>query len=455
MRWDGTDVNRLLLIDSFRRNPLALLIQAGIGAAIWIAAGAGLFTTGTALAASMALAQLSGPGLAVRMVAPREVLILPMSRTEIWRTRFCFSTAVVVCAVTTGKLLGLAASHSWQQPGPGLETIALSTVFDVVYASAFTWMFFVVPVQRPALMTFGVIVFMLSPFMPFVLSDRLPTIWSELTATSIGFIVAGSALGLLAFLGTPTVVTAPSPVAGRAALKARGGGWLPEFPRVVGLNRLLLKVWMMAAATQVGTMIVMPLGIWLFNGFAGPWSDWISSARDLGFLPFDPQANRMNVVWIWIFASVGNETIMNSLRLLRSLPLTARALTVLLLSSSFITWINAWIVLGLVHLAVFGEVPADWRISLLVGYLGGDCLMRSLQLRWNTRFWAVILILALVFPVALLGRELDWSLDLVLLILGPAALIFAAWLSHRALRTHRDAYIRKPQHGPFGTEHAG
>src|SRR6187455_1060948 len=113
-------MNRLLLVDSLRRNWIALVIQAGLAGTIWIAAGASLISTGTAIAASMALAQLSGPGLAIRMVAPREVLILPMSKTEIWRTRFWFSTAVVVCAVASGKLLGFAVSPLWSQPAPGL-----------------------------------------------------------------------------------------------------------------------------------------------------------------------------------------------------------------------------------------------------------------------------------------------------------------------------------------------
>lgn len=444
-------MNGHLFVDGIRRNWTTIAIQAGLAATIWIAAGAELFSTGVAIAASMALAQFSGPGLAGRVVAPREVLILPLSKAEIWRTRFWFSIAMVAGAVASGKLLGLAASNASSQPAPGLETIAVSTVLDVVYASAFTWLFFILPAKSIQL-AIWVAVFLLSPFVPFVLADRLPTAWHELTATSIILISAGGMAGVLAYFSTPMLVTAPSPVAGRPALKTKGRGWLPEFPQVVGLNRLLMKVWSTALVIQIGTLLVMPMGLWLFNGFAGPWIDWTTSMREFGLLPFDPQANRMNVVWVWIFASIGNETIMGTIRHLRSLPLTARALTAVLISSSLITWINAWIVLGVCHLMVLGELPVTWRMPLFLGYFGCDCLTRSLQLRWNTRFGFVLVLLLVVFPIGLAARALHFSLDSVLLSLGPVAVLVAAWLSHSALTTNRAAYARRPQRGPFGVE---
>jgi hypothetical protein len=443
-------VNRRLLVDSLRRNWIALLIQAGLAATIWIAAGAALISIGTAVAASMALAQLAGPGLAVRMVAPREVLILPMSKAEIWRTRFWFGTVMVVGAVASGKLLGFAASQLWSQPAPGFETIALSTVLDVVYASAFTWLFFILPAQRPTLMGIGVAIFLLSPFVPFALSDRLPTAWNELTMTGIGLILAGAAAGVLAYLGTPVLVTAPSPIAGRAALKARGRGWLPEFPQVVGLNRLLLKIWTTALAIQVGTIVMLPLVMRLIDGvFGGSLDDFSEAARKYGLLPFEPDANRVNGVWLWILASVGNEAMSNMLRHLRALPFRAWTLTAVFLAASLITWLTAWIVLGLFHFVLFGHLPATWRLPLLLGYLGCDCLVRSLQLRSNNRFHAVILLLAVVVPVGILARSLNLSLDSVLLSLGPVAVLVAAWLSHAALTTNRGIYARKRQRGPF------
>jgi hypothetical protein len=445
----------MLLVDSLRRNWIALVIQAGVAAAIWIAAGAGLISTGTAISASMALAQLSGPGLTIRMVAPREVLILPMSKAEIWRTRLWFSTAAVVCAVASGKLLAFAVSPLWLQPAPGLETIALSTVLDVAYASVFTWMFFVVPSQRPALMAIGVAVFLLSPFVPFVLADRLPTAWNELTVTSLSLIAAGAVAGVLAYAGTPLIVTAPSPTAGRAALKARGRGWLPEFPQVVGLNRLLVKVWITAVAIQVGTIVVMPLVMQLISGmFGGPFDDFPDSAREFGLLPFAPDANRMNGVWIWVFANVGNEAMRSMLRHLRSLPFRAWTLTAVLMSGPLISWINAWIVLGLFHVVVFGQLPHDWRLPLFIGYLSCDCLVRSVQLRWDTR-WGFPIIMFVVLPIAVAANRLGLPADPLLLGLGSLAIVAAAWLHHAGLTSNRAAYARKPQRGPFGVEAPG
>jgi hypothetical protein len=449
-------VNPRLLIDSFRRNWASLVIQGLMGAAIWIATGAGLFSTGTAIAASMALAQLSGPVLAVRMVAPREVLILPMSKAEIWRTRFVFSTIIVVVAVASGKLLAFAVSPLWLQPAPGLDTIALSTVLDIVYASVFTWLFFIIPAQRSTLMAIGVGVFLLSPFLPFVFADRLPTTWSQLTTGSISLMIAGVIAGVLAFAGTPLQVTAPGPAAGRAALKARGRGWWPEFPRVVGLNRLLMKTWTTALAIQVGTIVVVPVGMTLVDRlFDGSVDDLSTAAREFGLFPFEPDANTISAIWMWIFASVGNESMTTMLRHLRSLPLRAWSLAVVFLAGSLVTWINAWIVLSVFHFVFFGELPLTWRLPLLIGYIGFDCLTRSLQLHLSTRFTAIILLFAVVAPVSIICSALNLSLDPVLLSLGPVAVLLAAWLTHRALTTNRAAYTRKPQRGPFGIEQPG
>src|SRR5689334_24960773 len=99
-------MNRRLLIDGIRRSSSFLAVEALIAGAIWLAASAGIMSVGAAMASSMALAQLFGPGMAIRQIAPREVLALPMSRLEIWRTRFWFSSAVVVSVATIGKLVG-------------------------------------------------------------------------------------------------------------------------------------------------------------------------------------------------------------------------------------------------------------------------------------------------------------------------------------------------------------
>jgi len=217
-----------------------------------------------------------------------------------------------------------------------------------------------------------------------------------------------------------------------------------------------MKVWATALAIQVGTIVVMPIGMRLVSGmFGGPFDDFRDVAQEFGLLPFEPQANRVAWVFIWIFASIGNEAMNTMLRHLRSLPLRAWTLTAVFMTGSLITWINAWMVLGVFHFVLLGRPPDTWRLPLLVGYLGFDCLMRSLQLRWNTRFWAVILMLVVVFPIGLAAVALHLSLDSVLLSLGPVAVLIAAWLSHWALTTNRAAYARKPRRGPLGVEAPG
>jgi hypothetical protein len=449
-------MNRRLLIDSLRRNWVSLLIKAGFGTLIWIAAGGGLVSTGTAIAASMALAQLAGPGLAIRLVAPREVLILPMSRQEIWRTRFLYGIAVVAIATTSGKLLGLWISEWLRMHAPGLGTIAMSGVLDVVYAAVGTWVVwlsFVSPDRSKILFAAGVIALLLSPFLPFTVADRLPTALAQLNVTSLALLVAGLAIGALSYFSTPRLVAAPSPTAARAALKSRRRGIWPEFDRLTGLKRLVLKAWAGSIAVQVGTIVSIPIVLLVTDWLIGdPSESWLDYARHMGLLPFELSDRSPNWVMCWIFASVGSESTGAMLRHLRTLPFSTRALTSVLMSVSFTTWTSAWLVLAAFHVLTTGGPPQTWQLPWFAGFVGLDCFFRAFQLRWRRSPLSIGAALLLVAPVVFIVSRLPVSADVLFLASSGAALLLAAVLNHHTLTTNRAAYARMPRRTAFGTE---
>ena len=446
-------MNRLLFIDSLRRNWISLLIKAGMGALIWMAAAGGLISTGTAIAASMALAQLAGPGLAIRLVAPREVFVLPMSRLEIWRTRFLYSIAMVAIATASGKLLALGISKWLAMDAPGLGTIAMSSVLDIVFAAAFTWPFLVTPTKHGAVLAVVVIAFLGGPVVPFALADRLPTTFAQLNVTSLTVLIVGIVIGSLCYFSTPTLATAPTPTAARAALKSRRRGIWPEFARLTGLKRLLLKVWGVSIAVQLGTIMSIPILLQLLDRLIGdPYQGWAGYARELGLMPFELSDRPPNWVMCWIFASIGAEATTGMLRHLRTLPFSSRALTSVLMSISIITWTNAWFVLAAFHVLATGGPLQTLQLPMFMGFIGVDSLFRALQLRWRLRVWGFLLAILVVIPIAFLVTRIPVSADLRFIVFGGAALLIAAVLNHHVLTTNRAAYARMPRRTAFGTE---
>jgi len=451
-------MNQRLLVNSLRRNWAFLAGVTAFAALIWLAGGSGLFSVGTVLGASMAM-QWAGPGLALGLVAPREVLILPISQQEIWRTRLWFGIPAVALAMTGGKLLGLGISVALAQPAPGLDTIALSGVLDVSYAAVFSWVFFLMTSQTTWRTVVGVALFLVSPFAPSAVGDKLPVAWNQLTPLSLALITVSVAAGLLAYLRTPTLVTAPSQATNRAALQSKSRRWVPEFSHVTGLWRLLLKVWTTALASLIGTMVAVPLLMQLVDRSVGDTADgWLDTARHFGLMPFELSGASPNwavFILVSLSAGVGGESMIRLVRHLRTLPMTARGLTAIFMSTSFVAWATAWCVLAGFHLIATGGSLQTWRLPLFVSFFGADCLYRAFQLRWRTSGWLFLAALVVAVPVAFIATKLPFSAEARFIGIGLTALSVATILNLRALTNNRAVYARPPRRTVFGMEMPG
>src|SRR6185503_8951758 len=408
-------MNQRLLIDSLRRNWGALLVKSGLAAVIWIAAGGELISTGTAIAASMSLAMFAGFVGSLQLVAPREVLILPISRNAIWRTRFWFGTFVVSAAIAAGKLVALPLSTLWSQPAPGLEAIGVSTVLDLISAPMMALLLAAGPITTTLMVAVGLPLILLGPFVPLAIANRLPVAWNQFTPLSLALIAAGIAMGWVSYLRTPHMVTTLSPTANRAAVKTKGRGWLPEFSGVTGLRRLLLKAWATSLTIQIGSLITMLVIFPLLNLVTGDVAGggWRDSAREFGLLPFESASRSPSWIMAWIFASVGSDAAARMVRHLRTLPISSGSLTAILMSASLVAWTNAWFVFAAFHVIATGNPLQTWRLPMFATVLGVDSLYRALQLRWRRPAWIFSAAIVVVVPVAFIVTRLLISAEVL------------------------------------------
>ena len=91
--------------------------------------------TASAMAVSMTTAFVLGPAIALGLLAPREVLGLPVSRRKVWQAQWVLGTLVAPLWNTMAKLLGAAIAGLFAPIG--VEQMALSALCDVAYCGAF------------------------------------------------------------------------------------------------------------------------------------------------------------------------------------------------------------------------------------------------------------------------------------------------------------------------------
>lgn len=444
-------MNTLLLVDSIRRNWIALACTVAGGFMVWAAGPQ--FSTGAMLAASMGITQFLGPWVLAQMVAPREVLHLPMSQQEIWRTKWAVGTFVCVSAMTIGKMFGLVV------PGAAdFDTLTLSIALDLLYSAAGTGLLFVLPagVVPRARLLLAVMVCLIGPILPFAFRHRLPAHWNEVGVLSILLAVLGTALAFLAYKSTPAQVSVQSAAETRAMLRAKRRLAPSIFDGVTGLPRLLLKAWVSIAAMQLGIVIIVPVVMYGFNLFTGePGSSFGDAAAEFGFLPFGAQAGRPNLVLFWIFGNAGMLSIGEVMRHLRTLPISTRQLLGLLFALSVIAWTNGWLVLAALHFAVTGTTPSDWLIHVLVAFFGIDALLRAFQLRWRNPLWLFFGLMAIGLPILFVLLRLPVQPEVLAGGIGVVGLLASILINKNTLTTRNQIYARLPRRGPFGNEIPG
>jgi hypothetical protein len=460
-------MDQRLFRDQLRRNRWNFVWLTALVMLLWTSGAViGGFSPHFIVAASMSLTVVAGPLLASQ-ANPREVLLLPVSRTELWRTRWWMSLVVPVGFIATGKFAGwLLAGAPGGQP-VGLELVGLSSLMDLAYAgslmSVLPWIHLSGmarrkrPGRRAGFLSVVLVLLSIAPVagmvIPFALQKRLPTAWTELSAVGAILIVLGLGLAGLAYAVTPRTVAQVTPAAVRTT---RGAGWsprLPAFAGLTGLRLLIARTWTIAALMQLGITLTALVGVYVYNVWMGTpeGSRWADTAREIGLLPFEMITS--GPIWAMLFmvGRAGNDGTTRSLRHLRALPLGTRQLGVLLLTLPLIVWPTAWLLLAGVHVMVSDQPISSLQLPLFLGLIGIDSLLRAFELRWQ-KPWLLFLVFVFAGMIAYAAQTHRPAVDAGLVLTGLIGLGVAAAMNLKTISHSRLVYLPGPRRTMFGQE---
>lgn len=459
-------MNRHLFGDHLRRNRSAIAGTAFVAAFVWLAAGSDVVSVQVAIAASLVLAYAAGPLLTFSALAPTEIQVLPISRRAIWRTGWWLSVVVAIGTTATGKVIGLETARLFGgSPTVQIGTVWLSSLLDLAQAGPLLLLLSAIRATqgprvtraprgvRIALTSAVLVLVLMSMVWPFLVVRFLPLQWTELSVATAAIILAGLGVTAGVYFLTPSRMVSPDRSAIRAAWRRPSRSLAPQFSGVTGLWRLALNIWKAATINQIvlpGIIIGMSIGV---EGFldAGH-TDWLSSARGFGFLPFAADAEHDNVVVLFMLGAAGLTWFSGTpefngsgvfrfmLRHLRTLPFSTRQLNGVLLAMPLVSWVNAWLLLALFHAIVLGQPLASWRVPEWIGMIGVDALIRAMQFRWRRPLWVAALVLPLFVADLLVIRLVPSAVSIFALAVGAIAFACAARLNHGTLTRSRLAY---------------
>jgi len=448
-------MNQHLFVDALRRIRTGLLAVGALAAVLWVLTGTGASGAAFGITLSMSLAVIAGPFAGASIVAPREVLLLPLSRQEVWRTRWCIGTAVTAGVMTTGKIAGMLLGR---QSLP-IEVVWLSSLLDLACIGIVTSLLPAVQALQSIRVTgsgpwkravaaapvIGSMIFPFSPFLPFLAFKYVPTSWSHLPALALAFMIIGAGLAAASYFMTPRAIPGPSRGATRAALQTRGKSRWPVFPNVTGLRRLIGQAWLRAALIQAGTILTVPTLMSLLDRASGGRLDWLGTARDFGFLPFEAGHWSANWIMIFVFGSIASGQTLATLRQLRTLPVSAFQLNGVFAGLSLTAWVNAWVFLAAFHVVATGRPIESWQVPMFLAFFSLEYLARAINVHWQHQFGGLFLVGLVIGPAGVLATKWNLSTDVLLLTVCLVALPSAFLLNHLTMTRSRKAYAAKNQ----------
>jgi hypothetical protein len=463
---------RHLILDLLRRLWRVYAGTAAILAFFWAIADSLSFDSGFFPALSLAAIFVLGPMIAVTQFAAMEMLLLPVSRRDMWRATW-FVVGVLSCGATlTAKLAGVTAGRVFTpEPSLGLTQTAISSLLDVAYAGVAVG---ALVALRPAwtslpgrgvvrvLMVLPVVVFAGGALWGFLLQSYLPTEWWQMRGPAASLLVAGIGILAAAYFYVPPAGVRPARPGAQARAR-RPPALVFNWPSIGSLSgvHLLLVESVIAATSVFVLMILMLVGI---ETVTEPNALLMDVLRSLHFLPFESEAASVKLFPLAIFGAVAMNTA-NAMgparnlcfRHLRAMPLTTRGLILLLLGRRALGWLAIWTILAVLHVITLRMLPETLRPELLAVCLGADALIYALQVRWQVggmmltlaMMTVLILSLGLVFVLPL-GFLPSSTAAVLMFAFGLGAAIAAVRLSDRTLRSSSKLYAPAPRVAPAG-----
>lgn len=424
-------------------------------AVLWLFFAVGGVSWSLALALTLAAAAALGPTIVFGSMARRELLLMPVSRRELWRARWLLSTLIPLTVVLVAQALGvLAAMPLLGYLPPVLPDPALTAVCVLLYTGA---MMGLAPAQAwwssPRRRLFSRIVngliapmamvaFLGGMLWPILLRSRLPETWSDVRGWMAVVFVVGAVMTVLGYRRVPGAVPHNLPRAVQADLVLPGfGRSRPSVPWLTGVNRLLwlqlsgvlkfsvpMFVLIAGATTAVSLFVGSPDGDPFVVMMAGvAWFAGDASAVGRFYLLAFIVLQFMDTGMLSLPRS---DSLRALLRHLRTLPFTAQQVVSILLVRRILGLVAVWLVVLGVFAAVSGT-PKTLGLPWLAALIGLDAVLHgwSLIRRWS--YWETfILAIATSTVLSLLLRDVPFPNGLFL-----AAAAFFLLLAFAVLRS--------------------
>jgi hypothetical protein len=436
------------LIADFPRRAARVYLGCGLlTALVWIAVGAaGDRAAPAGILLSMVFAFVAGPVLALGMLAPREVCLLPIPRRTLWQAQWTAGVVGATAWLAAAKLAGVAVAFVMTPPPRlDLELVALSSLYDVAYMGVFFAIVLLVQVRASGRVLYLLVVgaFIGGIVWPFLLQSSLPMTWEGLRGTGGILVSAGVLAAILSYFHEPAI--GPRAAIGRFPARRTRGPSRVAAPVAGGPNGVTLLL-MHRAAVPFGSvagfhaaLIVLIVVVSLAQGddpmlalssilrgyerhslpIGEAWS-FLGWVRDGWFVPL-------------IVSGFGSLTPMA--RHLRALPIAAWRVTLCLIAAALPAWVGFGMVMSVLGLALNGRIPA-WPVDVLVLFVGITALAHAIQwafgLAWGRLSGMPLVVLILVSGVLHLMPAPVQALVQPLWV-GAAALLAAAVIHRLSL----------------------
>jgi hypothetical protein len=309
---------------------------------------------GWLMAGSMAIASFMS--LTGERVGHREYRVLPVNDRDLWVTQWVYATCLGPALLLVLKCVLIATAVFGGRTLFTLDTLLLSTLYDVVYAGV------LLPVPlwfeaeskalalrsgRPVFQsswTLTLFAFTAAMAGPFVLARSLPKHVDEFTIAGGVALGLGLTIAVAALVWTPSnggvLITVPAPAPATPAQPAT---------RDTGrsLKGIPVVLWSHGRSTFVTGLLVMML-----------------AAAITPFLPAKPPPQRM-VTGLFILFALMAAGMVNAwalwVRRLKVLPLSTRQINALFVLTPLLTWVVLWVAMLLVH------VLLEWPLTVELG----------------------------------------------------------------------------------------
>jgi len=471
-------LTRHLMLDALRRGRMAWLWVGVCVVIAWALVAVDVATAKAGVATSLVGAFVLGPMVSMTSMVGREARYFPVTSRDVWVVTWLLSTLVATVFVTALQAVGLAIGLAAGFPQPSAWT-SMAFVAPCAFAYGGT----LLPVgpligytthaaseRHPKWLWAGLaalvfVIYFGGLVVPWAAWAVLPSSFSELTWLSGSTLMIGIATAIGAVSWTP------QRFGGLARLGDRVGTQAPRIPgglgnanpsssginRLTGVSRLLLPTMIGVFVVAVAAVAGFALYVQIF------WAPttFYQAFASFGLLPFSaagfsPKAIIGTAMFAPFFALAGGWMWDGHTRHLRVLPISAAAVTRLMLTSTLMAWAVVWVVLLGTHVMILGFGPSTLRPELFL-YLSG--MSTLLEATWRPRkkpgqgfTLAMIPVFVLVGVVdssaGRFGVEVMFWLHAAV---GTSALVVAAMLTYRSLtRSTSSASVYQSSIPSFG-----